>query len=91
MMKGLLLLLFAVGAAGFSPSTVARKQTPLQLQAATGVPGTPRLESTKPVAVRPVSKFERMRMKNVMLDPDYTLTWSVAALCPLILFYHPCK
>jgi hypothetical protein len=48
-------------------------------------------ESTTPVAARKVSKFERMRMKDVVIRPDYFLSWAVLLLGPLIMWYHPCK
>lgn len=65
------------------------------LAAASGMfgPHGPRLgqESTVPVADRKVSRAEVARMKDVVLDPDYRLTIWFASLCPLILWYHPCK
>lgn len=50
-----------------------------------------RRESTTPVADRKVTKFERMMMPDVVVPPDFTLTWAVALLGPLIMWYHPCK
>jgi hypothetical protein len=47
-------------------------------------------KSTKPVADRMVSKIDRMMMKDVVLDPDYTLTWAVGLVAPLIAWFHPC-
>jgi hypothetical protein len=38
-----------------------------------------------------VSKSDRSKMDDVMLDPNYFLTFAVAALGPLIMWYHPCK
>lgn len=29
-------------------------------------------------------------MKDVMIDPNYFLTWAMALLGPLIIWYHPC-
>lgn len=46
-------------------------------------------KSTTPVAARKVSKMERSRMKDVILPPDFTLTWAVLLLGPLIMWYHP--
>ncbi len=48
-------------------------------------------KSTTPVAVRNVSKRERERIPDVMIDPNYFLTWGVLLLGPLIWWYHPCK
>jgi hypothetical protein len=47
--------------------------------------------STTPVADRKVTKFERMMMPDVVIPPSYSLTWAVALLGPLIMWYHPCK
>ena len=46
---------------------------------------------TKPVADQNVNWLQRQTMGDVMIDPDYFLTFSIAALCPLIIWYHPCK
>jgi hypothetical protein len=48
-------------------------------------------ESTTPVAARKVSKFERMRMSDVVIPPNFFLAYAVALLGPLIMWYHPCK
>lgn len=48
-------------------------------------------ESTTPVAARKVSKSERMRMKDVVIPPNFFLSWAVLLLGPLIMWYHPCK
>ena len=47
--------------------------------------------STTPVADKKVSKWERAMMPNYVVSPDYTLSWAVALLGPLIMWYHPCK
>lgn len=54
----------------------------------TGKPGYV-AKSMEPVADKNVSKLQRMTMKDVMIDPNYFLTWAVALLCPLIIWYHP--
>ena len=48
-------------------------------------------KSTKPVPTKKVNAIQRRMMKDVILDPDYFLTWAVGLLGPLILWYHPCK
>jgi hypothetical protein len=48
-------------------------------------------KSTTPVAHHKVTKRELAKMSNVVISPDYTLTWAVALLGPLIMWYHPCK
>jgi len=58
----------------------------------TGYPTGMERKSTKPVAAsKKVSNFARSRMDDVMIDPNYFLTLAVAALGPLIIWYHPCK
>ena len=47
-------------------------------------------ETTTPVADPKFSRLGRMMMKDVVLPPDYSLTWSLALLGPLIISYHPC-
>jgi hypothetical protein len=46
--------------------------------------------STASVADKKISSWQRASMKDVVIDPDYTLTIMMAALCPLIIWYHPC-
>lgn len=48
-------------------------------------------KSTMPVAARKVNPFQRMTMQDVMIDPNFFLTFAVAALGPLIIWYHPCE
>lgn len=47
-------------------------------------------EKTTPVADPKFNAFNRMMMKDVVLSPDYSLTWAVALCGPLIMAYHPC-
>jgi len=46
-------------------------------------------ESTTPVADPKFSRLQRMMMKDEVIPPDFSLTWAVALLGPLILAYHP--
>ena len=90
MKLALTLALFIGAARGFSPSSVQQsiaKQT--SLQAATGLPPGGYGARRDDGRVRKVSKSERNRMADVMIDPDYTLTIAMASLCPLIIWYHP--
>lgn len=48
-------------------------------------------ESTTPVADPKFSRLQRMMMKDEVIPPDFSLTWAVALLGPLILAYHPCR
>jgi len=48
---------------------------------------TPR--STTPVADKKVNWIQRQTMENVMIEPNFYLTWAVALLGPLIIWYHP--
>lgn len=57
----------------------------------TGYPADTERKSSTPVPARKVSKSDRAKMDDVMLDPNYFLTFAVAALGPLIMWYHPCK
>lgn len=54
----------------------------------TGKPGYV-AKSVEPVADKNVSMLQRMAMQDVMVEPNYFLTWAVALLCPLIIWYHP--
>jgi len=56
----------------------------------TGYPLTEK-KSTAPVASRKVTPAQRAKMADVMIDPNYFITFAVAALGPLIMWYHPCK
>lgn len=46
--------------------------------------------SSASVPVKKVTVAERNKIQDVMIDEDYWLTWAVALLCPLIIWYHPC-
>lgn len=46
-------------------------------------------QSTTPVPTKKVSKWERMRMKDVVIKPNFSLAAAVALLGPLIMWYHP--
>jgi len=35
--------------------------------------------------------FGKKKVDDVILDPDFTLTWQFAMLGCVILLYHPCK
>ena len=98
-MKIALLFSLCSAAAAFTASPSPLKTTSTALHVAStpddldGWSDKPRFlqESTTPVADRKVSKLERMMMPDVVIPPDFTLTWAVAALGPLIMWYHPCK
>jgi hypothetical protein len=99
-MKWLYLVSLAGTAGAFS--TRPRRSTTTSLQmASTSLP--PKLpewsekpilrkgeKKTTPVASeRKLSMAQIRKMGDVMIDPDYFLTWAVALLCPLIIWYHP--
>ena len=91
-----LLLSLAIATSSFSPSTIMARSSSKSssLQAASGIGNSrPRFGevSTEPVATVKVSQKQRNAMKDVVIDPDYSLSWQIAALCPLIIWYHPCK
>mmetsp|Transcript_17557 Transcript_17557/g.26023 ORF Transcript_17557/g.26023 Transcript_17557/m.26023 type:complete len:254 (-) Transcript_17557:321-1082(-) len=46
-------------------------------------------KSTPSKAVRPVSWIEKQTKEDVMIEPDYYLSWAMAALGFLIMWYHP--
>jgi len=46
-------------------------------------------EETTPVRDPKFNPISRMMMKDVVLPPDYSLTWALALLGPLIMAYHP--
>lgn len=48
------------------------------------------VDASESIPTKIVSQRERNAMKDRVIDPDYWLAISVAALCPLILWYHPC-
>lgn len=97
-MKILLALAFVAGVSAFAPQPVLTRSS-----TAVGVAGNMgpsdgwsdkplyQPKSTPPVADKKVSWLARQAMPDVMIDPSYFLTWAVAALCPLIIWYHPCE
>jgi hypothetical protein len=48
-------------------------------------------KSTTPVADPKFNMLGRMMMKDVVLPPNYSLTWVLALCGPLIMAYHPCR
>jgi hypothetical protein len=97
-----LVSLMAVSSSAFVPATKTQV-SPFTLQMAassigpkkptdgwTGKPGYV-AKSTTPVANKKVSKLQRLMMDDVMIEPNYFLSVAVALLCPLIIWYHPCK
>lgn len=56
----------------------------------TGKP-IPARTSTVPTPVNKVSKAQRAKIADRIIDPDYTLALGVFLLGPLIAWYHPCK
>lgn len=101
----ILTLLAASAVSAFAPmtaTTVTKASSELYMSASsigpnkkssdgfTGRPGYV-AKSMEPVADKQVSKLQRMTMKDVMIEPNYFLTWAVTLLCPLIIWYHPCK
>ena len=48
-------------------------------------------KSTTPEPVRKVSWFQKQSLPDVIIEPSFFLTYAVALLGPLILWYHPCK
>lgn len=47
-------------------------------------------KATTPVKDPKASRTNRMLMRDVVVPPDYSLTWAVGLLGPLIMWYHPC-
>jgi hypothetical protein len=89
--------LAAVAVDGFSPSSMTDRRafSPLMAASRLEVGRSPTANpsivgASEPVPTKIVTQRERNAMKNVVIDPDYWMAISVAALCPLILWYHPC-
>jgi len=72
----------------FQPDDIRNKKQPMMqpLYAFSSKP-----KDTTPVSNRNVNFLQKMLIGDVVLDPDYSLTWSFALLGGLIIFYHPCK
>ena len=76
-------------AAVASSTLYAASQLPMPKRSPTANPTI--RDASKSVPVKVVTQRERNMMKDVVIDPDYWLSLNVALLCPLILWYHPCK
>ena len=48
-------------------------------------------KSTTPVPTKKLNWIQKQMLPDVMIDPDFSLTWQVALLGPLIWWYHPCE
>lgn len=102
-MRVLLLAILSGTVLSFAPSTIIKtKPSLVTLFAATSIPPGGKRDgfsdkpiyerkSTTPIADRKVSWIEKNMMEDVMLEPDYFLTWALALLGGLIIWYHPCK
>jgi len=98
-MKLVLLFSLAVAALGFSPSSMRVRSKTTSLLAASsfgrrdGWSDKPSYKprSTTPVADKKVGPLQRALMDDVMIDPNYFLTWAFAILGGVIMWYHPCK
>ena len=92
-MKVIALLLCVCGAAAFSPPTPIGTKHLTVTRSSFGaddfgvrniaVETTPRVRNGQPI--------QNLARTDVVLDPDYSLTWSMALLGGLIIWYHPCK
>lgn len=51
---------------------------------------TPKKTTTR-VPAKKVNWIQKQMLSDVMIDPDFSLTWTVALLGPLIWWYHPCE
>jgi hypothetical protein len=103
MKLAIILLSLCMASSAFTVATLRAAPTPTALNAATmdntpdepgwgmNRPESTKKKSTKPVADRMNSKIDRMMMKDVVLDPDFTLTWAFDLVAPLIAWLHPCK
>jgi hypothetical protein len=95
----ILSLILACNVDAFTSSSMSRRATQSQLFAASQLPMPKRSPTANPVIrdaspsvpSKVVTQRERNMMKDVVIDPDYWLSLNVALLCPLILWYHPCK
>ena len=96
-MKLIFAAILANVAAGFQPvSFTVHRVTALSM--ASSLAPKPSLnewngksKNSAPEAVRKVSKRERERLPDVMIEPSYFLTQALCLLGPLIWWYHPCK
>lgn len=99
MIKGFFLLSLLSGATAFSPAFTTIRAEKTVLFAASSLPPKPsddgwtgrsayKPKSTTPVATKKVSWLERQTMSNVIIEPSYFLTWAMALLGPLIMWYH---
>jgi hypothetical protein len=98
-----LILSAALSVKGFSPLTINARRASARM-AAFSVGGDQKKEpndwagkplyktkSTVPITDQKVSWLEKQSMGDVMLEPDYVLTWVFGLLGPLIIWYHTCK
>lgn len=99
MKSSILILLLCSSVTAFSPNRIAPFTTELGVSNSLHPNQDPYSKAiprkgehqTQPVATHTPSWIERLTMPDVMIDPDYFLTVGVALLCPLIIWYHPCK
>jgi hypothetical protein len=85
------LLLLATSADAFLVRSPGRVATEVKVASNPGEwnkPLTGRV-STVPVPVNQVSKAERAKMEDRIIDPDFTLALGTFLLAPLIMWYHP--
>jgi hypothetical protein len=89
--------LFA-GTSAFSPQNLVKQSTKLHKSTVSGDSwtGKGRFGTTnnkgvtkKVDPIKPGNRLQRKKMEDVIIDPDYYLTWSFALVGALITWYHP--
>jgi hypothetical protein len=93
-MKVVALVLCVCGAAAFAPPLGATQHL-TSIKSSFGADdfgGKSYLQNVADTPrVRNGQQIQNLARTDVVLDPDYSLTWSMALLGGLIIWYHPCK
>jgi hypothetical protein len=78
-------------AVAFSPPSSRAVTKPLTIaHSSLGVDDFVDIFSRKPTPTRSRT-LKTLQKQDVILDPDYSLAWSMFLLGGLIIWYHPCK
>jgi hypothetical protein len=82
-------------ATAFAPSLFTKKSIALHKSSVPGDPSWGRKsvapKINKAISIKVGDKLQKIKKEDVVIDPDYYLTWCFALVGALITWYHPRK
>jgi hypothetical protein len=77
----------------FAPSPITKQSTTLHISSVPEDPfwGVAPKANNKAISIKVGDKLQKLKKEDVVIDPDYYLTWCFALVGALITWYHPRK